>query len=102
VLFFCCVICEENITLYCSTHGDEALVGRVTVNAIFFGDTYCGVPFFVVSLHCQKSRFYDAAVKHRRKGREQLGCYSLFYFVDLWKNLFYDKGRIVRKAELVS
>lgn len=30
-----------------STHGDEALVGRVTVNAIFLGDTYCGVPFFV-------------------------------------------------------
>lgn len=36
------------VFLYCSTHGDEALVGRVTVNAIFWGDTIAVSPFLFI------------------------------------------------------
>jgi hypothetical protein len=57
--------------------GDEALVGRVTVNAIFLWGHLLRCSLFCLSLHCQISRF-DAAVKHRRKGREVRGIFRFF------------------------
>ena len=36
------------LNLYCSTHGDAALVGRVTVNAIFLGILIVVSPFLFI------------------------------------------------------
>ena len=47
------------LNLYCSTHGDEALVGRVTVNAIFLGILIAVSPFlFIFAL----SKYHDSTM----------------------------------------
>lgn len=43
------------LPLCCSTHGDEALVGRVTVNAIFLG-ILIAVSLFYLPLHCKDNQ----------------------------------------------
>ena len=47
---------------------------------LFFCYVFCVNNINVLFLHCQKSRF-DAAVKHRRLGREVRLYLSLFFVV---------------------
>jgi hypothetical protein len=86
--------------LYCSTHGDEALVGRVTVNAIFLGILIAVSPFlFIFALSNITIRCCCEAPSQRARATRLL---LAFLFCSFAEKLFYDKGRVVRKAELVS
>lgn len=54
-----------------------------------------GINRFYLPLHCQKSRF-DAAVKHRRLGREVRGIFRFFLlYVSKLFNIFAKTKRIM-------